>query len=146
MQVYRHGYTAIPKPSKMIEEEEVTIREGGGRRRRLVSINEPDFTQSNSVATFFRSLTFTLAVLLLMKHTFDVIYGTEEYPFTVFTVLTLKAIGILLPMFIIIQTISAIQKTIRRRQQYPDSEEDTLSSSDDEDELDDDEEQQQHLA
>ncbi|CAN6969741.1 hypothetical protein IGI04_032993 [Brassica rapa subsp. trilocularis] len=150
LQVYRHGYTAIPKPTKMIEEEEVTIREGGGgrrRRRRLVSITESDFTQSNSVATFFRSLTFTLAVLLLMKHTFDVIYGTEEYPFTVFTVLTLKAIGILLPMFIIIQTISAIQKTIRRRQQYPDSEEDTLSSSDDdEDELDDDEEQQQHLA
>lgn len=34
-------------------------------------------------------------------------------------VLTLKAIGILLPMFTIIQTISAIQKTIRRRQQYP---------------------------
>ncbi|KAF8116547.1 hypothetical protein N665_0017s0099 [Sinapis alba] len=150
LQVYRDGYTAIPKPSKMIEEEEeVTIREGGGRRRRrrLVSITESDFTQCNSVATFFRSLTFTLAVLLLMKHTFDVIYGTEEYPFTVFTVLTLKAIGILLPMFIIIQTISAIQKTIRRRQQYPDSEEDTLSSSDDdEDELDDDEEQQQHLA
>ncbi|KAG2330901.1 hypothetical protein Bca52824_002081 [Brassica carinata] len=150
LQVYRHGYTAIPKPPKMIEEEEVTIREGGGRRRRrrrLVSITESDFTQCNSAATFFRSLTFTLAVLLLMKHTFDVICGTEEYPFTVFTVLTLKAIGILLPMFIIIQTISAIQKTIRRRQQYHDSEEDTLSSSDDdEDELDDDEEQQQHLA
>jgi len=27
-----------------------------------------------------------LSVFLLMKHTFDVIYGTEEYPFSVFTV------------------------------------------------------------
>jgi hypothetical protein len=60
-----------------------------------------------------------LSVFLLMKHTFDVIYGTEEYPFSVFTVLTLKAIGILLPMFIIIRTISTIQKTLRRRHQYP---------------------------
>lgn len=32
------------------------------------------------------TLLLQLAVLLLMKHTFDVIYGTEEYPFTVFTV------------------------------------------------------------
>lgn len=33
-------------------------------------------------------------------------------------VLTLKAIGILLPMFIIIRTIAAIQKTIRRLQYH----------------------------
>ncbi|ESQ37859.1 hypothetical protein EUTSA_v10029217mg [Eutrema salsugineum] len=118
LQVYRHGYTAISKQFKVIEEE-VTIRSNGRRRRRR-QLAESDFTQCNSVAdrgaTFCRSLTFTLSVFLLMKHTFDVICGTEEYPFTVFTVLTLKAIGILLPMFIIIRTIAAIQKTLRRIQ------------------------------
>uniref|UniRef100_A0A1J3DKK8 Putative E3 ubiquitin ligase SUD1 n=1 Tax=Noccaea caerulescens TaxID=107243 RepID=A0A1J3DKK8_NOCCA len=152
LQVYRHGYTAVPKQPKLIEAEVITIRENGRRRsRRLVSISQPDYPQCNSVADrgafFCRSLTFTISVLLLMKHTLDVIYGTEEYPFTVFTVLTLKAIGILLPMFIIIRTIASIQKTLRRRHQYPEFEEDTLSSDDD---LDDDEseeeEQQQHLA
>ncbi|KAL1198070.1 putative E3 ubiquitin ligase SUD1 [Cardamine amara subsp. amara] len=150
LQVYRNGYTAVSKQSKMIEEE-VTIRENGRRRRRrrsrrLVSIAESDFSQCNSVADrgalFCRSLTFILSVFLLMKHTFDVIYGTEEYAFSIFTVLTLKAIGILLPMFIIIRTISTIQKA-QRRHQYPESDEDTLSSSDD-DELE--EEEEQHLA
>ncbi|XP_010429147.1 PREDICTED: uncharacterized protein LOC104713668 [Camelina sativa] len=161
LQVYRDGYTAVSKQSKLIEEEEeeVTIRVNGRRRRRrLVSIAESDLSQCGSVAdrgaSFCRSLTFTLSVLLLMKHTFDVIYGTEEYPFTVFTVLTLKAIGILLPMFIIIRTIAAIQKALRRLQHHESDEEDTLSSESDddynleeeEDDEDDDEEQQQHLA
>ncbi|KAG7553276.1 Zinc finger RING-CH-type [Arabidopsis thaliana x Arabidopsis arenosa] len=122
LQVYRDGYTAVSKQSKFIEEE-VTIRVNGRRRsRRLVSIAESDLSQCNSVAdrgaSFCRSLTFILSVFLLMKHTFDVTYGTEEYPFSVFTVLTLKAIGILLPMFIIIRTISTIQKSLRRLQ-YP---------------------------
>ncbi|XP_006396406.2 E3 ubiquitin-protein ligase MARCH8 [Eutrema salsugineum] len=148
LQVYRHGYTAISKQFKVIEEE-VTIRSNGRRRRRR-QLAESDFTQCNSVAdrgaTFCRSLTFTLSVFLLMKHTFDVICGTEEYPFTVFTVLTLKAIGILLPMFIIIRTIAAIQKTLRRIQ-YTESEEDTLSSDDEVDDYElEEEEQQHHLA
>ncbi|CAA0393163.1 unnamed protein product [Arabidopsis thaliana] len=153
LQVYKDGYTAVSKQSKLIEQE-VTIRVNGRRRRRsrrLVSIAESDISQCNSVAdrgaSFCRSLTFTLSVFLLMKHTFDVIYGTEEYPFSVFTVLTLKAIGILLPMSIIIRTISTIQKTLRRRHQYPESEEEDRLSSDDDDDLEDeDEEQQQHLA
>ncbi|CAE6141201.1 unnamed protein product [Arabidopsis arenosa] len=149
LQVYRDGYTAVSKQSKFIEEE-VTIRVNGRRRsRRLVSIAESDLSQCNSVAdrgaSFCRSLTFILSVFLLMKHTFDVTYGTEEYPFSVFTVLTLKAIGILLPMFIIIRTISTIQKSLRRLQ-YPESEEDTLSSDDDDDLEEEEEEQQQHLA
>ncbi|CAH2072048.1 unnamed protein product [Thlaspi arvense] len=156
LQVYRDGYTAVSKQCKLIEAE-VTIRENGRRRRRrrLVPIAESDFTQCNSVTTFCRSLTFTFSVFLLMKHTFDVIYGTQEYPFTVFTVLTLKAIGILLPMFIIIRTIAAIQKALLRRHQYPvsshlvnESEEEDTLSSDDDDELveEEEEEQQQHLA
>ncbi|EOA21485.1 hypothetical protein CARUB_v10001882mg [Capsella rubella] len=165
LQVYRDGYTAVSKQSKFIEEaeeeeeeEEVIIRVNGRRRRRRRRrlVAESDYSQCDSFAdrgaSFCRSLTFTLSVFLLMKHTFDVIYGTEEYPFTVFTVLTLKAIGILLPMFIIIRTITAIQKILRRLQYHEsDEEEDTLSSESDDDydlenDEDDDEEQQQHLA
>ncbi|KFK30775.1 hypothetical protein AALP_AA6G024600 [Arabis alpina] len=149
LQVYKHGYTTVLKQTKLFEAE-ITIRENGRRRRRrLVPIEESEFTQCNSVAergaSFCRSLTFILSVFLVMKHTFDVIYGTEEYPFTLFTVLTLKAIGILLPMFIIIRLISAIQKIISRHQYSESEEEDMLLSSDDDDELEE-EEQQQHLA
>jgi hypothetical protein len=79
----------------------------------------------------------------LIKHAFDAVYGTEEYPYTIFTVLTLKAIGILLPMLVIIRTITAIQRSLRY--QILESEEDTLSSEEEDHGLEE-EEQQQHIA
>ncbi|CAN8308722.1 unnamed protein product [Cochlearia groenlandica] len=146
LQVYRDGYTTVSKQSKFIEAEVIIRENRQRRRRRLVSITE--LNQCNYVATFCRSLTFILSILLLMKHTFDVVYGTQQYPFTVFTVLTLKAIGILLPMFIIIRTIAAIKKTLRSHQ-YPiesEEEEDTLSSDNDDEFEEEEDDEEQHLA
>ncbi|KAL9666787.1 hypothetical protein QQ045_001128 [Rhodiola kirilowii] len=40
--------------------------------------------------------------------------GTEEYPFTLLTLLLLRSSGIILPMYLLIRTITAIQKRIRQ--------------------------------
>ncbi|KAH0861798.1 hypothetical protein HID58_079009 [Brassica napus] len=83
------------------------------------------------------------SVVLLIKHAFDVVYGANEYPFTIFTVFALKAIGILLPMLVIIRTVAAIQSSLQH--QFLESEEDALSSEEENDGLEE-EEQQHHLA
>ncbi|CAH8305359.1 unnamed protein product [Eruca vesicaria subsp. sativa] len=149
LQDYKPGYTTTSKPSRLVEPAVAarTRRQYGGRRnRRLVDRTESQFPECNSeadrCASCCRYLALLLSVILLIKHAFDVVYGTDEYPFTIFTVLTLKAIGILLPMLVIIRTIAAVQSSLRR--QFIESEEDTLSSEDD-DGLEE-EEQQQHLA
>ncbi|XP_010481116.1 PREDICTED: uncharacterized protein LOC104759950 isoform X1 [Camelina sativa] len=159
LQEYKPGYTTTSKPCPLIEAATVTIgdnlhiarRGNGGRRRnrrRLVSrAGSADFQECNSGADRGAScctfLALVFSVVLLIKHAFDVVYGTEEYPFTIFTVLTLKAIGILLPMLVIIRTITAIQRSLRY--EYLESEEDTLSSNEEDNGLEE-EEQQQHWA
>jgi len=156
LQEYKPGYTTTSKPSRFIETA-VTIRdnlhimrrENGRRRRnrRLVNREESDFQECNSGvdrgASCCRYLALIFSVILLIKHAFDAVYGTEEYPYTIFTVLTLKAIGILLPMLVIIRTITAIQRSLRY--QILESEEDTLSSEEEDHGLEE-EEQQQHIA
>ncbi|XP_013638706.1 PREDICTED: uncharacterized protein LOC106343898 [Brassica oleracea var. oleracea] len=149
LQDYKPGYTTTSKPSRLVEATATsrTRRQYGGRRnRRLVDRTESEFPECNSEAnrgdSCCRYLALILSVVLLIKNAFDVVYGTDEYPFTIFTLLTLKAIGILLPMLVIIRTIAAVQSSLRR--QFIESEEDTLSSEDD-DGLEE-EERQQHLA
>ncbi|KFK42617.1 ring fyve phd zinc finger-containing protein [Arabis alpina] len=154
LQDYKPGYTTTSKPTKLIEEG-VTIRdnlhvarrENGRRRNRRRLEDESEFPECNSDAYRGAScctyLALFFSVVLLIKHAFDAVYGTEEYPFTIFTVLTLKAVGILLPMLVIIRTIAAIQRSLRYH--FLESEEDTLSSEEEDDSLEE-EEQQQHLA
>ncbi|KAG5391279.1 hypothetical protein IGI04_032820 [Brassica rapa subsp. trilocularis] len=120
LQEYKPGYTTTSKPSRFIEAA-VTIRG----------------------ASCCRYLALLFSVVLLIKHAFDVVYGANEYPFTIFTVFALKAIGILLPMLVIFRTVAAIQSSLRH--QFLESEEDALSSEEEEDGLEE-EEQQQHLA
>ncbi|XP_023645608.1 uncharacterized protein LOC17897249 isoform X2 [Capsella rubella] len=159
---YKPGYTTTSKPCRLIEAATVTIRDDidiiargqNGRRRRnrrLVesradSSSESECNSSGVVdrsASCCRFFALFFSVVLLIKHAFDVVYGTDEYPFTIFTVITLKAIGILLPMLVIIRTITAIQRSLRY--QILESEEDTLSSEEEDNGLEEDE-QQQHLA
>ncbi|XP_056857477.1 uncharacterized protein LOC130506806, partial [Raphanus sativus] len=90
-----------------------------------------------------RYFTLLFSVALLIKHALDVVYGANEYPFTIFTVFALKAIGILLPMLVIIRTVAAIHSSLRH--QFLESEEDALTSEEDDYGLEE-EEQQQHLA
>ncbi|KAL1196714.1 putative E3 ubiquitin ligase SUD1 [Cardamine amara subsp. amara] len=156
LQEYKPGYTTISKPSRSIEAA-VTIRDnlhiarrenrGRRNRRRVTNSAESDIPEciyeADRGASCCRYLAFIFSVVLLIKHAFDVVYGTDEYPFTIFTVLTLKAVGILLPMLVIIRTIAAIQRSLRS--QFLESEEDTLSSEEEDSGLEE-EEQQQHLA
>ncbi|KAG2320294.1 hypothetical protein Bca52824_013507 [Brassica carinata] len=150
LQEYKPGYTTTSKPSRLVEAS-ITIRvrrqNGGRRNRRLVDRTESDFQECNSdagrSASPCRYLVLLFSVVLLIKHAFDVVYGPNEYPFTIFTVFALKAIGILLPMLVIIRTVAAIQSSLRH--QFLESEEDALNSEDEDDGLEE-EEQQQHLA
>ncbi|KAF3587264.1 hypothetical protein F2Q69_00025663 [Brassica cretica] len=140
LQDYKPGYTTTSKPSRLVEATATTRRinlllfliqinnnndprtrrqYGGRRNRRLVDRTESEFPECNSEAnrgdSCCRYLALILSVVLLIKNAFDVVYGTDEYPFTIFTLLTLKAIGILLPMLVIIRTIAAVQSSLRRQ-------------------------------
>ncbi|KAJ0052307.1 hypothetical protein Pint_00880 [Pistacia integerrima] len=161
LQEYRPGYTAPSKKSQLIEAA-VTIRDSLQIPRReheeeesprLVGLAEglsltaeSQYAECNSVAdrsaACCRSLALTFTVLLLLKHIFAVLAGkTEDYPFALATILFLRASGIILPMYILIRTITAIQNSIRR--QYHDSD-DEFSISDDEEEEDEEEQTDQH--
>ncbi|KAH7556923.1 hypothetical protein JRO89_XS11G0012400 [Xanthoceras sorbifolium] len=75
-------------------------------------------------------------VLLMLRHTLPIIFsGVGEYSMTLFALLTLRTIGILLPIYIMVKAFTAIKT--RRRQQDPRF---SLASSDEENELP----QQQH--
>ncbi|KAL0697233.1 hypothetical protein Bca4012_053355 [Brassica carinata] len=97
LQEYKPGYTTTSKPSRLVEAS-ITIsvnlhrvrRQNGGRRnRRLVDRTESDFQECNSdagrSASPCRYLVLLFSVVLLIKHAFDVVYGPNEYPFTIFT-------------------------------------------------------------
>ncbi|XP_065860346.1 uncharacterized protein [Euphorbia lathyris] len=134
---YEPGYTATSKKSELIDV--MTIRESLEIPRREHDLETEDMvagvevhaecsTTAERSATYFRSLALTLTVVLLLKHTLATITGgTEDYPFTLLTILVLRASGILLPMFVVVGTISAIRKSIRRHYQdmYEGDEDDT---------------------
>ncbi|KAM3358110.1 E3 ubiquitin-protein ligase MARCHF8 [Capsicum galapagoense] len=79
-------------------------------------------------ASFCRTIALIFTILLMMRHLLEVLNGgARNYPFTLPTLIIIKATGILLPMYIILLLISRIQIIIRHH--YLDSE-DRLSNSD----------------
>ncbi|XVF72729.1 hypothetical protein PTKIN_Ptkin12aG0143700 [Pterospermum kingtungense] len=161
LQEYGPGYTvkaASSKKSQLIEAA-VTIRDSlqiprrelEPQHQRLVALaeginDENEFFQCTSAAdrgaSCCRSLALIFTVVLLLKHFFAVLSGepTDHYPFALLTILFLRATGILLPMYIVIRTITAIRNSIPRQYHVIDSDEET-SNSDDEDDV----EQQRQL-
>ncbi|XVF22106.1 hypothetical protein REPUB_Repub12eG0145300 [Reevesia pubescens] len=148
LQEYEPGYTVTaPSKKSQLIEAAVTIRDSlqiprrelEPQQQRLVAfaegINvENEFSQCNSAAyrgaSCCRSLALTFTVVLLIKHLFAVLNGeTDHYPFALLTILFFRATGILLPMYILIRTITAIRNSIIRRQ-YHDSDEDSSYSDD----------------
>lgn len=83
---------------------------------------------------------------MLLRHLFATLTGgTEDYPFTLVTLLILRASGILFPMYIVFRTIAAVHKSIRS--QYQDSEDDEdYTSNSDGDEGEDQEDAHHHLV
>ncbi|XVF80673.1 hypothetical protein PTKIN_Ptkin15bG0093400 [Pterospermum kingtungense] len=149
LQEYEPGYTvtAPSKKSQLIEAAvtirdslEIPRREVEPQHQRLVALAEGlnvenDISRCTSAsdrrASCCRSLALTFTVVLLVKHLFAVLNGeTDHYPFALLTILFFRATGILLPMYIIIRTITALRNSIGRH--YHDYHEDT-SNSDNED-------------
>ncbi|XP_010556696.1 PREDICTED: uncharacterized protein LOC104825940 [Tarenaya hassleriana] len=148
LQEYTPGYSVAPKQFRFVEAA-VTIRDSlqirrrenerrRRRRREIADSPECNPAAADRCVSCCRSLVLTLSAVLLIKQAFHVIYGIGEYPFSVLTVLVLKALGILLPILIIVRTIAALQKVLRL--QYPESEDDSFTSDEEEDE------QHRHLA
>ncbi|XAR58379.1 Ubiquitin--protein ligase [Bertholletia excelsa] len=154
LQKFEPGYTAPPKMAKLIDAVvtirgslEVPRREQDLRNPRLAAMAEgrlleANYSECSSAAersvTWCRLVAFILTVLLLVRHLLSVLSTeTEEYSFTLAALLIARASGILLPMYILVRVINAIQISIRR--QHEDYEDDT-SYSDEDDEQDDEDE------
>ncbi|MED6183993.1 hypothetical protein PIB30_043118 [Stylosanthes scabra] len=119
LQQYQAGYTAHPKKSHINNEVE---EESDGRMEIMDEVEGGDeYEQPECSAAAQRSAsccrTFALAFtfVLLVRQLFAVLSsGTEDYPFTLLTVIILKACGIILPMYIIIRTIGVIHNSVQR--------------------------------
>ncbi|KAL4024178.1 hypothetical protein IC575_017956 [Cucumis melo] len=158
LQNYEPGYTA-PSKKPHHTDQGVTIRDGveiprSEDEEAAEPASPPDgdgaslsacSTTANRGASCCKSVALTFTLVLLVRHFYDVVaVGTDEYPFTLATVLILRASGIIFPMYVIIRTITAIQNSVRRnryRYQYrnhedfddDDDEEDDISSFEDDD-------------
>ncbi|CAA3008276.1 Hypothetical predicted protein [Olea europaea subsp. europaea] len=110
--VYR-GSSEIPRR----EREE----ENGGEGQMLETDDYSEECSSashTSGATCWRSVALIFTFLLLMRHLLGVLAGeTADYPFSLFTLLIARAIGILLPMYILLQLINKIQNSLRQHNQ-----------------------------
>ncbi|PON72403.1 Zinc finger, RING-CH-type [Trema orientale] len=149
LQNYEPGYTAPPKNSPLIEAA-VTIRDSlqiprREQRPRLVAVTaegvsvENDYSQCTSAAdrsaSCCRSLALLFTMILLVRHLFAILTGgVEDYPFTLLTIIILRASGIILPMYVLMRAITAIQNNIRRQYQDSDDDDSLTSDGDEEDE------------
>ncbi|KAM5576025.1 hypothetical protein ABKV19_014784 [Rosa sericea] len=127
LQKYEPGYTAPPPKKSQLDESAVTIRDSVRVPRRREQDEEsasPGLERvcsstADRSANFCRSLALLFTVVLLVRHLFVVLTGSdEEYPFALLTVLILRASGIILPMYILYRTITAIQNSIHQQYQY----------------------------
>ncbi|XP_059659395.1 uncharacterized protein LOC132306156 [Cornus florida] len=160
LQKFEQGYTAPPKKPQLVVDTAVTIRgslEVPRRERRTQNggvaamaegrqrVEETENSECSSpadtnTASWCRTVALIFTAVLLVRHLLAVLSGeTEDYPFTLFTMLILRMSGILLPMYILVRTITAIQNSISRHYQECDDEE---SNSDEEE----DEQQQHHTV
>lgn len=131
LQKYEAGYTSPPSPPKKKSypaDATATVRgrretrnqrllamSGGG----LLEMGDAGFSQCPSAATHRTALGCRLAILaftalLLVRHMFDVLADErQDYPFTIFTLLILRATGILLPMYLLVRTMVAIRDILK---------------------------------
>ncbi|KAK7337512.1 hypothetical protein VNO77_18091 [Canavalia gladiata] len=127
LQQYEPGYTAPPKKCKINNDEAMSIRgeEEASNARIEGTVEgvalESDYSECSSAAdrsaSCCRSLAIAFTFVLLVRHLFAVLTnGTEDYPFTILTVMILKASGIIIPMYIVVKTIGAIQNSIQHYQ------------------------------
>ncbi|CAK9145211.1 unnamed protein product [Ilex paraguariensis] len=124
------GSLEVPRRGQEIEDSELEAIEEG----QMLETGYPECSSSvYSSASCCRSVALIFTVVLLVRHLLAVlIEGTEGYPFTLLTLLIIRASGILFPMYMLIRIITAIQKNIRGGQD--EDSDDEMSNSDHEDE------------
>ncbi|KAL8207944.1 hypothetical protein R6Q57_007356 [Mikania cordata] len=135
LQKFEPGYSA--SPSQHNYETHVTIRDSIEVPRIVEnqeavvivgedeSLVEREYAECLSIAdntvSVWRTLALLFTMLLLVRHVIGVLIGeTGDYPFTLLTVIVIKACGILLPMYIIMRMIDVAHNIITC--QYQDSE------------------------
>nr|XP_043621147.1 E3 ubiquitin-protein ligase MARCHF8 [Erigeron canadensis] len=114
------GSLEVPRADEDLETTVITEDESLAERE-----HEECSSAADTTASIFRTLALIFTVLLLIRHFIGVLIGeTGDYPFTLLTLLLIKACGILLPMYIIMRVIDVVHNSITRPHQ--DSENATL--------------------
>ncbi|GER42791.1 RING/FYVE/PHD zinc finger superfamily protein [Striga asiatica] len=131
---FEPGYTSPPKKTHQIETT-VTIRESlvvprneEEQENRGQILETEDYesecaSEADKSAACCRSVALILTALLLARHLFAVVIGGDEaYPFSLLTVIIVKASGIILPMYILLRISAVLHNSIRHHHQRSDSE------------------------
>ncbi|XP_074267928.1 uncharacterized protein LOC141591478 [Silene latifolia] len=125
LQNYEPGYTAIPKQPKktILLYEVVRIRGSLEDPRREEQLGNQDIIAIDECSSIIdrgisscKTIALIITALLLLRYLFESVAGETHYPFSPATVIILRSCGVIIPMCIIIQTISALQNSIRRPQ------------------------------
>ncbi|KAH9609133.1 hypothetical protein KSS87_004498 [Heliosperma pusillum] len=131
LQKYEPGYTSIPKqPKKLVVLDEVVSIRGSLEIPRegedeiededLLALTECTSTAYRS-ASYCKRVALVFTALLLLRHMIEVLSGGPHYPFSPATIIILRSCGVIIPMCIIIRTISALQNSIRRHRYIHDA-------------------------
>ncbi|KAH7838664.1 hypothetical protein Vadar_029623 [Vaccinium darrowii] len=128
LQKFEPGYAAPPVKASQLVDAVVTIRGSLEVPRTDMEIPNPESSasamletdypecsfQANLRFTYCRTMALLFMVLLLARDLLALVTrGTEHYPFTLLTLLIIRASGIVLPMFVFIRIITAIQNSIK---------------------------------
>ncbi|KAG5514155.1 hypothetical protein RHGRI_035527 [Rhododendron griersonianum] len=131
---FEPGYTAPAKISQLVDAVvtirgslEVPIRDMEIRNPESSAVAgepmlETDYPECSSEAnrrfTYCRTMAIIFMLLLLVRDLLAIVSGgTENYPFTLMTLLIIRACGIVLPMFVFIRIITTIQNSMSRPHQ-----------------------------
>nr|XP_043610750.1 E3 ubiquitin-protein ligase MARCHF8-like [Erigeron canadensis] len=124
LQNFEPGYSS---PIKLIHQVSLEVPERELNNAAIIeqeeNLLETEYDQecssaADTSASVCRFLCLTLTIFLLARHSCAVLIGgTGDYPFSLLTLLLLRATGILLPMYIIMRSVNAIYNSITRRHQ-----------------------------
>ncbi|KAL5763350.1 hypothetical protein ACOSP7_019614 [Xanthoceras sorbifolium] len=148
-QQFKPGYTAPPPlfqfghiPMSFRGNWEISTRESNSPRIIAMVSTDRDFLHSptyddHSVSNSrsllcCRSIALIFMLLLILRHTLPVILsGTNEYSFPLFTLLFLRTVGIIVPIYAIMKAVTALQRRRHQQEYYASS---SFISSDEESE------------
>lgn len=146
-QQFKPGYTAPPPlfqfgniPMNFRGNWEISRRELNNPRIIMVAADHSflqpptyeDYSASNTRSMICcRSIALIFMFLLILRHTLPVILsGTNDYSFPMFLLLFLRTAGIVLPIYVMVKAVTALQR--RRYQQVSPNSSFTSSDSDEE--------------